>query len=159
MQSWIPLKYHGSKSDLSSRYLQNMVAPESSTIEFAMSPYGLFMTYLICNSRPVATFPKTFMYFKIIFLKHQICLQVDVILYEGMTTWAPCVLGYQTTILNSMVLQEGAVTLLISYFFYLQYQRLMQYGNEKVYSFVCSLVCLEFYYYLDSFLEFCCYNY
>lgn len=38
-ESWIPLKYHGSKSDLSSRYLQNMVAPESSTIEFAMSPY------------------------------------------------------------------------------------------------------------------------
>ncbi|KAJ6916049.1 DNA-directed RNA polymerase III subunit RPC5 [Populus alba x Populus x berolinensis] len=38
-ESWIPLKYHGSKSDLSARYLQNMVAPESSTIEFAMSPY------------------------------------------------------------------------------------------------------------------------
>lgn len=38
-ESWIPLKYHGSKSDLSSRYLQNMVAPESSTIEFAMNPY------------------------------------------------------------------------------------------------------------------------
>uniref|UniRef100_A0A6N2LD37 DNA-directed RNA polymerase III subunit RPC5 n=1 Tax=Salix viminalis TaxID=40686 RepID=A0A6N2LD37_SALVM len=38
-ESWIPLKYHGSKSDLSSRYLQNMVAQESSNIEFAMSPY------------------------------------------------------------------------------------------------------------------------
>ncbi|KAJ6732946.1 DNA-DIRECTED RNA polymeraseS III 80 KDA POLYPEPTIDE RNA polymerase III SUBUNIT 5 [Salix koriyanagi] len=39
VESWIPLKYHGSKSDLSSRYLQNMVAQESSNIEFAMSPY------------------------------------------------------------------------------------------------------------------------
>ncbi|CAK7339542.1 unnamed protein product [Dovyalis caffra] len=38
-ESWIPLKYHGSKSDLSSRYLQKMVAQESSSIEFAMSPY------------------------------------------------------------------------------------------------------------------------
>ncbi|KAA8531837.1 hypothetical protein F0562_006446 [Nyssa sinensis] len=38
-ECWVPLKYHGSKSDLSSRYLQKMVAKESSPIQFLMSPY------------------------------------------------------------------------------------------------------------------------
>ncbi|XP_028775635.1 DNA-directed RNA polymerase III subunit RPC5 [Neltuma alba] len=36
---WVPLKYHSSKSDLSSRYLRQMVAQESSPINFTMSPY------------------------------------------------------------------------------------------------------------------------
>ncbi|XP_058006126.1 uncharacterized protein LOC110650134 isoform X2 [Hevea brasiliensis] len=38
-QCWISLKYHGSKSDFSSRYLKKMVAQESSPMEFTMSPY------------------------------------------------------------------------------------------------------------------------
>ncbi|KAI9128546.1 hypothetical protein K1719_000029 [Acacia pycnantha] len=36
---WVPLKYHGSKSDISSRYWQQMVAQESSPINFTMNPY------------------------------------------------------------------------------------------------------------------------
>ncbi|KAG8650737.1 hypothetical protein MANES_07G068600v8 [Manihot esculenta] len=38
-ESWISLKYHGSKSDFSSRYLQKMMVQESSPMEFTMSPY------------------------------------------------------------------------------------------------------------------------
>ncbi|KAJ1415291.1 DNA-directed RNA polymerase III subunit Rpc5 [Sesbania bispinosa] len=37
-ESWVPLKYHGCKSDISSRYLQQMVAQESSPINFTMKP-------------------------------------------------------------------------------------------------------------------------
>ncbi|XP_054823065.1 uncharacterized protein LOC129321352 [Prosopis cineraria] len=36
---WVPLKYHSSKSDISSRYLQQMATLESSPIKFTMSPY------------------------------------------------------------------------------------------------------------------------
>ncbi|CAK9152437.1 unnamed protein product [Ilex paraguariensis] len=38
-ESWVPLKYFGSKSDVSARYLENMVAHEGSPIQFLMSPY------------------------------------------------------------------------------------------------------------------------
>ncbi|KDP31792.1 hypothetical protein JCGZ_12253 [Jatropha curcas] len=38
-KSWISLKYHGSKSDFSSSYLQKMMAEEGSPMEFTMSPY------------------------------------------------------------------------------------------------------------------------
>ncbi|KAJ4840832.1 hypothetical protein Tsubulata_033466, partial [Turnera subulata] len=38
-ETWLPLKFHGSKSDLSFRYLQKMLAEGSSSIEFAMNPY------------------------------------------------------------------------------------------------------------------------
>ncbi|KAI4327574.1 hypothetical protein L6164_020016 [Bauhinia variegata] len=36
---WVCLKYHGSKSDISSRYLQQMASQQSSPISFTMSPY------------------------------------------------------------------------------------------------------------------------
>nr|KYP66734.1 DNA-directed RNA polymerase III subunit RPC5 [Cajanus cajan] len=36
MQRWVPLKYHTSNSDISSRYLQQMVVQESSPINFTM---------------------------------------------------------------------------------------------------------------------------
>ncbi|KAG5061623.1 hypothetical protein JHK87_002652 [Glycine soja] len=36
VQCWFPLKYHSYKSDISSRYLQQMVAEESSPINFTM---------------------------------------------------------------------------------------------------------------------------
>ncbi|KAI9089322.1 hypothetical protein K1719_029601 [Acacia pycnantha] len=38
-EHWVPLKYHGSKSDISSGYLQQMVSEEISPINFPMSPY------------------------------------------------------------------------------------------------------------------------
>ncbi|KAJ7944320.1 DNA-directed RNA polymerase III subunit RPC5 [Quillaja saponaria] len=38
-ECWIPLKYHSSNSDLSTRYLQRMVAQETSSINFTMNPY------------------------------------------------------------------------------------------------------------------------
>ncbi|RDX67231.1 DNA-directed RNA polymerase III subunit RPC5, partial [Mucuna pruriens] len=38
-ECWVPLKYHSCKSDISSRYLQEMVAQESSPINFTMSAY------------------------------------------------------------------------------------------------------------------------
>ncbi|KAF7828831.1 DNA-directed RNA polymerase III subunit RPC5 [Senna tora] len=38
-EHWIPLKYHSSKSDISCRYLQQMVAQETSPINFTMTPY------------------------------------------------------------------------------------------------------------------------
>ncbi|WCJ30946.1 SIN-like family protein [Euphorbia peplus] len=49
-EDWIALKYHGSKSEFSSAYLQKMVARESSNIEFAMNPYDYLSS--LC---PVAT--------------------------------------------------------------------------------------------------------
>ncbi|KAK6924326.1 DNA-directed RNA polymerase III subunit Rpc5, partial [Dillenia turbinata] len=37
-ESWLQLKYHSSRSDLSSKFLQKMMALESSSIQFSMSP-------------------------------------------------------------------------------------------------------------------------
>ncbi|KAJ4714451.1 DNA-directed RNA polymerase III subunit RPC5 [Melia azedarach] len=37
-ECWVPLKYHGSKSDFSARYLQRMLAEENSPIHFTMKP-------------------------------------------------------------------------------------------------------------------------
>lgn len=36
-EKWIPLKYHGATSDASARYLQKMVEPDESPIQFSMS--------------------------------------------------------------------------------------------------------------------------
>lgn len=38
-EPWIPLMYHGAKSELSARYLQRMAAQKSSPIQFTMNPY------------------------------------------------------------------------------------------------------------------------
>ncbi|XP_031275282.1 DNA-directed RNA polymerase III subunit RPC5-like isoform X1 [Pistacia vera] len=38
-ECWVPLKYHGLKSDFSARYLQRMLAQESSNLHFTMNPY------------------------------------------------------------------------------------------------------------------------
>ncbi|KAK7381298.1 hypothetical protein VNO78_33880 [Psophocarpus tetragonolobus] len=38
-ECWVPLKYHSCKSDISSSYLQEMVAQESSPINFTMSAH------------------------------------------------------------------------------------------------------------------------
>ncbi|XP_027914314.1 DNA-directed RNA polymerase III subunit RPC5 [Vigna unguiculata] len=38
-ESWLPLKYHGCKSDISSRYLEQMMAQESSPIDFTMKAF------------------------------------------------------------------------------------------------------------------------
>ncbi|KAF5736057.1 SIN-like family protein putative isoform 1 [Tripterygium wilfordii] len=38
-ECWVPLKYHGPKSDFSAGYLERMMAQESSPISFTMSPY------------------------------------------------------------------------------------------------------------------------
>ncbi|KAL8095253.1 uncharacterized protein LOC141689910 isoform X1 [Apium graveolens] len=38
-ENWIHLKYHGAKSDASSKYLQKMVGEEGSEIEFSMSSF------------------------------------------------------------------------------------------------------------------------
>ncbi|KAK8471818.1 hypothetical protein PHAVU_002G040400 [Phaseolus vulgaris] len=38
-ENWLPLKYHSCKSDISSRYLEQMVAQESSPINFTMRAY------------------------------------------------------------------------------------------------------------------------
>ncbi|TKY47377.1 DNA-directed RNA polymerase III subunit RPC5 [Spatholobus suberectus] len=38
-ECWVPLKYHSCKSDISSTYLQQMVAQESSPINFTMRAY------------------------------------------------------------------------------------------------------------------------
>ncbi|XP_058777878.1 uncharacterized protein LOC131652118 [Vicia villosa] len=43
-QCWLPLKYHGCKSDISSRYFQQMVAQESSPINFEMNTYDYIAT-------------------------------------------------------------------------------------------------------------------
>ncbi|XP_050207317.1 uncharacterized protein LOC126656757 isoform X2 [Mercurialis annua] len=53
-ECWISLKYHGSKSDFSSGYLQKMRAQESSSMEFTMSPYDYMSS--LC---PVASNEKT----------------------------------------------------------------------------------------------------
>lgn len=37
-EPWVALKYHGSKTDFSARYLQRMVAQEGSPIQFTMNP-------------------------------------------------------------------------------------------------------------------------
>ncbi|XVF62008.1 hypothetical protein PTKIN_Ptkin08bG0181900 [Pterospermum kingtungense] len=38
-ESWVPLKYHSSKSDFSAQYLRRMMAEDSCPIQFTMSPY------------------------------------------------------------------------------------------------------------------------
>lgn len=38
-ECWVPLKYHGSKTDLSTRHLQRMLVEENSPIHFTMNPY------------------------------------------------------------------------------------------------------------------------
>ncbi|KAF3439055.1 hypothetical protein FNV43_RR17330 [Rhamnella rubrinervis] len=38
-ECWVPLKYHGTGSELCSSYLQRMVVQESSPVQFTMSPY------------------------------------------------------------------------------------------------------------------------
>ncbi|KAG2720013.1 hypothetical protein I3760_02G016500 [Carya illinoinensis] len=38
-EPWVPLKYHGPKSDFSARYLQRMVQQNSSPIQFTMNPH------------------------------------------------------------------------------------------------------------------------
>ncbi|XP_061342353.1 uncharacterized protein LOC133288573 [Gastrolobium bilobum] len=43
-ECWVPLKYHDCKSDISSRYLQQMVAQESSPMNFTMSAYDYVTT-------------------------------------------------------------------------------------------------------------------
>lgn len=43
-QCWVPLEYHGCKSDISSRYFQQMVTHESSPINFEMSTYDYIAT-------------------------------------------------------------------------------------------------------------------
>lgn len=48
-QPWVPLKYHGSKSDLSTRYLQRMVEQNSSPIQFTMNPYGFYFVSDTCH--------------------------------------------------------------------------------------------------------------
>eukprot|EP00257_Ricinus_communis_P019446 XP_015578439.1 DNA-directed RNA polymerase III subunit RPC5 [Ricinus communis] len=53
-ECWISLKYHGSKSDFSSRYLEKMIAQESSPMEFTMTPYDYMSS--LC---PVASNEKT----------------------------------------------------------------------------------------------------
>lgn len=42
-QPWVALKYHGSKTDFSARYLQRMIAQEGSPIQFTMNPYGFYL--------------------------------------------------------------------------------------------------------------------
>ncbi|CAL0309568.1 unnamed protein product [Lupinus luteus] len=43
-ECWVPLKYHSCKSDLSSKYLQQMVVQERSPINFTMSPVDYVTT-------------------------------------------------------------------------------------------------------------------
>ncbi|XP_045818366.1 DNA-directed RNA polymerase III subunit RPC5-like [Trifolium pratense] len=43
-EGWVPLKYHGCKDDISSRYFQQMVAHKSSPINFEMSTYDYIGT-------------------------------------------------------------------------------------------------------------------
>ncbi|CAK8539855.1 unnamed protein product [Lathyrus sativus] len=43
-QCWVPLKYHGCKSDIPSSYFQQMVALESSPINFEMNTYDYIAT-------------------------------------------------------------------------------------------------------------------
>ncbi|KAH7520060.1 hypothetical protein FEM48_Zijuj08G0103800 [Ziziphus jujuba var. spinosa] len=38
-QCWVPLKYHGSGSEFSSRYLERMVAQERAPLQFTLNPY------------------------------------------------------------------------------------------------------------------------
>lgn len=38
-EAWVPLKYHGASSDLSARYLQNMMVEGNSQLQFPMSPH------------------------------------------------------------------------------------------------------------------------
>lgn len=44
-KSWVSLKYHGSESELKSKYLQKMTTKESSPIQFSMSPYDYIDTF------------------------------------------------------------------------------------------------------------------
>lgn len=37
-QDWVPLKYHGSDSEVSSKYKQRMVLQENSPLQFTMTP-------------------------------------------------------------------------------------------------------------------------
>ncbi|KAJ8764454.1 hypothetical protein K2173_006194 [Erythroxylum novogranatense] len=53
-ECWIPLKFHSSKSEFSTRYLQRMVAQESCQIEFAMNPYD-YMSSLCPGASDVTT--------------------------------------------------------------------------------------------------------
>ncbi|OIV91534.1 hypothetical protein TanjilG_08946 [Lupinus angustifolius] len=43
-ECWVPLKYHSCKSDISSKYLQQMVVQESSPMNFTMSSYDYVAT-------------------------------------------------------------------------------------------------------------------
>lgn len=47
-QHWIQLEYHSSKSDLSTHYLQGMMAEENSPILFAMNPCVPYSETRIC---------------------------------------------------------------------------------------------------------------
>ncbi|XP_024932302.3 uncharacterized protein LOC107424857 isoform X2 [Ziziphus jujuba] len=38
-ECWVPLKYHGSGSEFSSRYLERMVAQERAPLQFTLNPY------------------------------------------------------------------------------------------------------------------------
>ncbi|GAB4847116.1 hypothetical protein Ancab_026126 [Ancistrocladus abbreviatus] len=55
-EPWVPLKYHGLDSDLSSRYLQKMVDEASSPLQFSMSPHdylnSLCPRAVVCKRKP-----------------------------------------------------------------------------------------------------------
>ncbi|XP_059623709.1 uncharacterized protein LOC132266739 [Cornus florida] len=56
-ECWIPLRYHDSQSSFSARYLQKMVAHESSPIKFSMSPYD-YVNSLCPGTSNVSIGPK-----------------------------------------------------------------------------------------------------
>lgn len=56
VECWVPLKYHDCKSDISSRYLQQMVAQESTPMNFTVSPYDYVTT--LCPALSSNSLPK-----------------------------------------------------------------------------------------------------
>ncbi|KAJ0040901.1 hypothetical protein Pint_28248 [Pistacia integerrima] len=58
LTGWVPLKYHGSKSDFSARFLQRMLAQENSPLHFTVNPYVVYahFGYYFCKLFQIISF-------------------------------------------------------------------------------------------------------
>ncbi|KAJ0097585.1 hypothetical protein Patl1_28893 [Pistacia atlantica] len=57
-EGWVPLKYHGSKSDFPARFLQRMLAQENSPLHFTVNPYVVYARfgYYFCKLFQIISF-------------------------------------------------------------------------------------------------------
>lgn len=105
IQCWVPLKYHGSKSDFSARYLQRMLAQEKSNLHFTMNPYVVYghFGHDFCKLFEIISLVEWFNRTILIFI----------MIITGMNMLTPCALEHVTITSNPKVVQEGMVTFLL----------------------------------------------